>query len=84
MLKLALLTLAFVAISLALLSVRIILVRGGRFRSMHIGASAAMRKRGIHCVQSMDAMERKENPNCVAERAADQKKKNTTNNENKK
>lgn len=68
MLKLALLTLAFVAISLALLSLRIILVRGGRFRSMHIGNSAAMRKRGIHCVQSMDAMERKENPNRVAER----------------
>ena len=60
MLKLALLTLAFVAISLALLSLRIILVRGGRFRSMHIGHSAAMRKRGIHCVQSMDAMERRE------------------------
>lgn len=68
MLKLALLTLAFVAISLALLSLRIILVRGGRFRSTHIGHSAAMRKRGIHCVQSMDAMERKENPNRVAER----------------
>lgn len=68
MLKLALLTLAFVAISLALLSLRIILVRGGRFRSMHIGHSAAMSKRGIHCVQSMDAMERKENPNRVAER----------------
>lgn len=71
MLKLALLTLGFVAISLALLSLRIILVRGGRFRSMHIGASSHMRKRGIHCVQSMDAMERKENPNRVAERSTD-------------
>lgn len=71
MLKVALLTLGFVAISIALLCVRILLVRNGRFRSMHIGASAAMRKRGIHCVQSMDARERQANPFRVEERAKD-------------
>lgn len=74
MLKLALLTLVFVAISMALLCIRIIFVRGGRFSSTHIGGSKAMRKRGIHCVQSMDAMERRNNPHKVEERASQEQK----------
>lgn len=55
--KLALLILGIVALSVALLSVRVIF--GGRFGAKHIGQSKEMRQRGIHCVQSMDAMERK-------------------------
>lgn len=58
MLKLALITLALVAVAVLLLSVNIWL-RGGTFRSHHIGHSPEMKRRGIHCVQSMDAMERK-------------------------
>jgi len=58
MLKLALIVLLIVAISMLLLTVNIWL-RGGEFRSQHIGQSKEMRKRGIHCAQSMDAMERK-------------------------
>ena len=54
-----LIVLAIVAISMLLLTVNIWL-RGGEFRSQHIGQSKEMRRRGIHCVQSMDAMERKE------------------------
>ena len=37
-----------------LLSVRVILKKNGRFRSMHISDSKAMRERGIGCVQSQD------------------------------
>jgi len=37
-----------------LLSIRVILVKNGRFRSMHISDSKAMRERGIGCVQSQD------------------------------
>ncbi|MBQ9558795.1 MAG: hypothetical protein IJV08_02260 [Bacteroidaceae bacterium] len=59
MLKLMLIVLAVVAVSMLLLTVNIWL-RGGEFRSQHIGQSAEMRRRGIHCVQSMDAMERKQ------------------------
>lgn len=59
MMKLVLIVLAIVAISMLLLTVNIWL-RGGEFRSQHIGQSKEMRRRGIHCVQSMDAMERKE------------------------
>ena len=69
MLKLALLTLIFVAISVALLCMKMLLVRGGKFSSAHIGGSKAMRKRGIHCVQSMDAMERRPNSHRVEERS---------------
>lgn len=58
MLKLALIIMAIVAVSMLLLTVNIWL-RGGEFRSQHIGQSKEMRRRGIHCVQSMDAMERK-------------------------
>lgn len=53
-----LIVLAIVAASMLLLTVNIWL-RGGEFRSQHIGQSKEMRRRGIHCVQSMDRMERK-------------------------
>ena len=59
MLKTMLLILAIVAVAMLLLTVNIWL-RGGEFRSQHIGQSPEMRRRGIHCVQSMDAMERRE------------------------
>ncbi len=59
MLKLVLIIAAILAVCMLLLTVNIWL-RGGEFRSQHIGQSKEMRRRGIHCVQSMDAMERKE------------------------
>lgn len=67
MLKLALLTIGIVFIAIILLCVKLIFVRGGKFSSMHIGDSKEMKRRGIHCVQSMDAMARKENPYKVKE-----------------
>ena len=68
MLKLLVITLGIVGLSVLFLCVKLILKPGSRFGSSHISGSKAMRKRGIRCVQSMDAMERKENPNRVAER----------------
>lgn len=67
MLKLALLTIGIVFIAIILLCVKLIFVRDGKFSSMHIGDSKEMKRRGIHCVQSMDAMARKENPYKVKE-----------------
>ena len=60
MLKIALLSLGFVALSVLFLCVRMLLKPGSRFGSTHIGGSKAMRERGIHCVQSMDDIERRE------------------------
>ena len=59
MLKLALITLGIVALSVMFLCIKMILKPGSKFGSTHIGGSKAMRDRGIHCVQSMDAMERR-------------------------
>lgn len=68
MLKGLLVTLIIVGISMAFLAIKLIVKKNGRFPNTHIGHSAAMRKRGITCVQSMDAMERKENPHRINER----------------
>lgn len=43
-----------IAISVALLSVKVLLRKNGRFSSMHIHDSEAMRERGIHCVVDED------------------------------
>ena len=67
MLKLLLLTLGICAISILLLSIRILMQKGGKFRSLHIGQSPEMRKKGIHCVQSMDRMMRHQSPHRVKE-----------------
>lgn len=68
MLKGLLVTLIIVGISMAFLAIKLIVKKNGRFPNTHIGHSAAMRKRGITCIQSMDAMERKENPHRINER----------------
>ena len=57
-------TIAIVAglllVAVALLAVRVIVKKDGRFRSMHISDSKAMRERGIGCVQSQDRQARRE------------------------
>lgn len=58
MLKLSLILVIFLGFAMVLLCIRIILEPKGKFGSEHIGQSKAMRKRGIHCVQSMDRIER--------------------------
>lgn len=68
MVKTLLLTLAVVAAAMLLLSVRILLKKGGRFRSQHIGQSRAMHERGIHCVQAQDLEARLPNPMAVDEK----------------
>ena len=68
MLKVALLTVGIVAISIALLCIKLIVLPNGKFASSHISDNKEMRKRGIHCVQNMDKMMRRENPNKVKER----------------
>ena len=68
MLKVALLTAGIVAISIALLCIKLIVLPNGKFANSHISNNKEMRKRGIHCVQSMDKMMRRENHNKVKER----------------
>lgn len=54
MLYCAVITLLIVAISVALLGVRVFFTKNGRFPNGHVGGSKAMRRQGIGCVQSQD------------------------------
>ncbi len=54
MIETLLLTVLIIAISVALLSVKVLLRKNGRFSSMHIHDSEAMHERGIHCVVDED------------------------------
>lgn len=47
-------TMLIVAICLALLAIKIILKKNGRFPNTHVSGNKAMRQRGIGCVQSQD------------------------------
>jgi len=48
------LTIALLALAFALLSIRIILKKNGKFSSQHISENRVMRQRGIHCATSQD------------------------------
>lgn len=69
MLKITLLTLGIIVFAMFSLCVKIILKPGSRFGSTHIGGSKAMRDRGIHCVQSMDVIERIERKERISKRS---------------
>lgn len=68
MLKTILITMLIVAICIALLSVKILFEKNGRFPNTHVSGSKAMQKRGIGCVQSQDREAQTPNPHAIAER----------------
>ncbi|MDE6240171.1 MAG: hypothetical protein K2M54_09345 [Muribaculaceae bacterium] len=47
--KLVLLSIAVVGLSIVLLGVKVLFVKGGRFPSSHVGSSKALRDKGISC-----------------------------------
>lgn len=59
MLKTFLYCVIIIAICIVLLSVRILLLKNGRFVKTHVSSSKAMRERGIGCVQSQDRAARR-------------------------
>ena len=67
MFRTLLFTLLIIAICVALLAIKVIVKKNGRFPNTHVGGSKAMRQRGIKCVQSQDWDARKENPMAVKE-----------------
>ncbi|KGI60382.1 hypothetical protein HMPREF3034_01578 [Prevotella sp. DNF00663] len=54
MVQTLLMSVLIIAISIALLSVKLIFKKNGKFASQHIHDSAALRKQGIHCVVDQD------------------------------
>lgn len=68
MLKIILITMLIVAICVALLCIKILVKKNGRFPNIHVSGSKAMRQRGIGCVQSQDREQRKYNPHAISEK----------------
>lgn len=60
MAKVFLLVLIILAVSVALLAINIILRKNGKFRSEDVGASKAMRERGIFCSRTQDRLAQKD------------------------
>ena len=67
MFKTLLFTLIIIAICVAMLAIKVIIKKNGRFPNTHVGGNKAMRKRGIKCVQSQDRDARKENHMAIKE-----------------
>ncbi len=58
MIKIFFLSVLIIAIALALLSVRVILLKNGTMKSQHIKNNAYLKSKGIHCVIDQDREER--------------------------
>ena len=54
MIQTLLISVIIIAICIALLSVKVIFKKNGRFSSQHIHDNEALRRQGIHCVLDQD------------------------------
>ena len=67
MLKLFIISIVIIGVAVLFLSVRLLLLKDGRFVKTHVSQSKAMRERGITCVQSQDFAMRHKSPYAVKE-----------------
>ncbi|HBZ33586.1 MAG TPA: hypothetical protein DEO38_00645 [Bacteroidales bacterium] len=65
MLKVIISVICLLAIAVAAMAVKIIVVKDGRFPQTHISANKAMKQKGIGCVQSQDRQEQLQNNNRI-------------------
>ena len=56
-----LISLAVVAVAFALLSIKVLLKRNGKFSSQHVHDNPGLRKQGLHCVMDQDREARERN-----------------------
>lgn len=56
-----LISLAVVAVAFALLSIKVLLKRNGKFSSQHVHDNPGLRKQGIRCVMDQDREARERN-----------------------
>ena len=75
MIETIIITMLIVAICLALLAIKIIFKKNGRFPNTHVSGNKAMRKRGIGCVQSKERKASEKKRIKVEERIKDKKVK---------
>lgn len=74
MIETLVITVLIVAICIALLAIKILSKKDGKFPNTHVSGNKAMRQRGIGCVQSQDREARRPNKIAVAERQSKNKK----------
>ena len=68
MIETLLLSTLIIAIGMAFFLVRLLFVKNGSFKSMHIHDSEAMREKGIHCVMDQDREMRQKSRFAVSEK----------------
>ena len=56
-LKIVLITIAIVSIAILGLSIRIVLIKDGKFPETHISRNKEMKEKGIQCIKTMDRIE---------------------------
>ena len=61
MVKIFLFSVLIIAICIALLSVKLIFRKNGKFSSQHVHDNPGLRKQGIHCVMDQDREARERN-----------------------
>ena len=61
MIKTLVLSVLIIAISMALLGIKLIFLKNGKFSSQHVHDNPGLRKQGIHCVIDQDKEARKNN-----------------------
>lgn len=61
MIETLLLTVLIIAIAMALLCVKVLLKKNGRFSSQHVHDNPGLHKQGIHCVMDQDREARQRN-----------------------
>lgn len=67
MIRLFLISLLIIALCMVLMSVTILIKKGGRFPNTHVCGNKHLRKQGITSAQTQDKQARRENPMAVKE-----------------
>lgn len=78
MIKVFLITLGFTACCMLCFCIKLFF--GQKFVHLHIDGNKPLNRKGIHCVQSLDARERRENPHRISERAKNEETPQEENN----
>ena len=69
MIRVFLITLLLIAVGMVLMSVTIIIKKGGRFPNTHVCGNKHLRRKGISSAQTQDKQAQRENPMAVKERS---------------
>ena len=69
MIRLFLISLLIIAVSMVLMSVTILIKKGGRFPNTHVCGYKHLRRRGISSAQTQDKQAQRENRMAVKERS---------------